>query len=440
MDVPQGVFKSSQKLKNHQLKYLNRLLEITYKENEFYKTFYRRKRLIFPKKINSWEEYAKLPLVSRKDLQYDYEKHPPLGRNINLKQMAKVKIRRTSGTTGRSLYFVESEEDRKTKFKMLQRRYGHLGVDDKDVIYMFWPPDMYEFHAEVFMSLGATVYMTDLIPDIEIIKNINRQKINNIFLSPSHAVQLSHIVAKEKVSIDRKIKRRFFLNGEPGGFDWQFRKKIKEVWNAECVNIGGASELDQIFTECPQSPGYSHLAEEFLLCEIINPDTLKPDLVGELVVTALWKTGSSFIRYRTGDKVTMVGKKCRCGNVTTLIEGGLQGRMDQAINLNSALIYTNGVEAIIRRYFEIIDYRIEILNINERNFFRIYIETDKLNKRAQNKMLWELEAYVYHRPEIKIVAPGTFKSNIWKTKRIIDSRNNKIKSILLSTPFLKRWV
>ena len=111
---------------------------------------------------------------------------------------------------------------------------------------------------------------------------------------------------------------------------------------------------------CQEQKGL-HVNEAQFIVEVINPDTLEhvaPGERGELVLTNLGRFGYPMIRYRTGDAVVYQHEACACGNPFLFLPGGLLGRTDDMVVIRGVNIYPSSIEAIIREYDSIKEFRI----------------------------------------------------------------------------------
>src|SRR5207247_5617652 len=78
--------------------------------------------------------------------------------------------------------------------------------------------------------------------------------------------------------------------------------------------------------------------------------------VGELVLTNLGRVGSPLIRYRTGDVV----KAERTAAGKLLLRGGILGRTDDMIHVRGNNLYPAAIEAVVRRFPEVAEFRIVV--------------------------------------------------------------------------------
>ena len=83
--------------------------------------------------------------------------------------------------------------------------------------------------------------------------------------------------------------------------------------------------------------------------------------MGELVLTNLGRLGSPLIRYRTGDLVRVdpravpVRPGAGCGWTVASWAG-----RDDMIHLRGNNVYPSALEAVLRRFAEVVEYRVEV--------------------------------------------------------------------------------
>ena len=103
---------------------------------------------------------------------------------------------------------------------------------------------------------------------------------------------------------------RLILSGEPAGSIPQTKALIEEQWGAKAFDTAGMTEIGTIMVfECAHQPGGTHIIEDHVIEEVIDPATLEPVAYGqrgERVVTSFGRGAIPLLRYRTGDLVCKV--------------------------------------------------------------------------------------------------------------------------------------
>jgi phenylacetate-CoA ligase len=186
------------------------------------------------------------------------------------------------------------------------------------------------------------------------------------------------------------------------------------------------TEVGPVSYQCPSAPGSLHILSSSYYAEVIDPESgtkVQPGFVGELVLTTLGRFGSPAIRYRTGDYVMRGNRgKCECGSFDLKLEGGILGRMDNMIFVRGVNIYPAAVEELIRKYAEIVEYRVEFKS--RRSMTEMYIkiecepQTDKPQKIAKALQMDLRTAFTLRIP-VTLVEPGELPRFEAKAKRWI---------------------
>jgi phenylacetate-CoA ligase len=103
-----------------------------------------------------------------------------------------------------------------------------------------------------------------------------------------------------------------------------------------------------------------HVLESEFIAEVIDPVTTAPvedGQPGELVLTNLGRDASPVIRYRTGDLVTRRRDRCVCGRTLAWFEGGILSRADDMVAVRGVNVYPGAIEAVIRAFPEVAEFR-----------------------------------------------------------------------------------
>jgi phenylacetate-CoA ligase len=196
------------------------------------------------------------------------------------------------------------------------------------------------------------------------------------------------------------------------------------------------TEIGPVAVEMVDSPRSMVLLDAHYIAEVIEPHGDRPvgeGEVGELVLTNLGRAGSPLIRYRTGDLVRMrrvsgIGHRVpetptsdtRYPIPDTRLEGGILGRTDDMIHLRGNNLYPAAVEAVVRRFAEVVEFRIVIDQRGPLADLRIEVEpapgaaSDILAEAVGRAIRDEL----LFRVEVAAVAPGSLPRFELKARRI----------------------
>src|SRR4029453_16574874 len=143
----------------------------------------------------------------------------------------------------------------------------------------------------------------------------------------------------------------------------------------------GMTETGPTGFECLENPSGMHLIESAHVAEVVDPRTGRPAepgeggvLEGELVLTTLGRLASPVIRYRTGDLVRLSRAECPCGRPFVRLEGGILGRADDLVFVRGNNLYPSALEAIIRAFPGVAEYRVRALSKGELTALEVEVE------------------------------------------------------------------
>jgi phenylacetate-CoA ligase len=238
--------------------------------------------------------------------------------------------------------------------------------------------------------------------------------------TPTYAMRLGEAALTEHISLPSV--RLVFVAGEPGGSIPAVRRQLNELWPyAEIIDHHGMTEVGPVSWQHPARPGFLHILETAYLAEVIDAKTLRPvapDMPGELVLTTLGRLGSPLLRYRTGDVVKIASD---APGPYMALEHGILGRTDDMIIVRGVNVYPSAVEAVVRRFPDITEYRVDITD--ERGMAEMSLTIEPVVGSDANTVMKQLSdalrAGLALRVNIATVAPGTLPRFEMKAKRWI---------------------
>jgi phenylacetate-CoA ligase len=196
--------------------------------------------------------------------------------------------------------------------------------------------------------------------------------------TPTYALRLAEInELEQRAPLAGGSVRVLIVAGEPGGSIPATRERIERSWGARVIDHHGMTEVGPISFECWESPGGLHVNEAEFIAEVLDPVTsedVADGQMGELVVTNLGRTASPVIRYRTRDLVVRRSGPCRCGRNWARLEGGILARADDMVNIRGVNVYPVGIEAVLRKLPEIVEFRSIVSRPGAMRSLRVEIE------------------------------------------------------------------
>ncbi len=255
--------------------------------------------------------------------------------------------------------------------------------------------------------------------------------------TPTYAIRLAQEADHLGVDLRDSSVRRLILSGEPAGSIPQTKALIEELWGAKAYDTAGMTEIGTIMVfECSHQPGGTHIIEDHVLEEVLDPDTLEPVALGERgerVVTSFGRGSIPLLRYRTGDLVCKVpAATCACGRGFDIYEGGILGRVDDMKLIRGTNVYPRAIEAIVREYPEVHGFQAVIFHEGIRDEIKLRVEMEpEWPAESRDELSDALHRRLAHAHEglnfrIERAAAGELPRFELKAKRMLDLRESPV--------------
>lgn len=405
-------------LAQHQLGLLNSLLEKILPAN----TFYANKLAQVKTPITGLDELVELPFTYKDELAGS-ESSEGFASNLTYPVSRYSRLHRTSGTRGRPMIVLDTEEDWDWWMHTWQFVLDSAEIVPEDRVVMafsFGPFIGFWSAFDAVVTRGAMVAPTggmNTLARLELLRGVGATV---IFCTPSYAIHMAEVAKENQIDVgDLKI-RAIVVAGEPGGSIPAIRDQIESFWNARVVDHSGASEVGPWGYADPLGRGI-YVNESQFIAEFLSIETGLPADDGELselVLTCLGRVGSPVIRYRTGDLVQPTWNDDQDSRFV-LLSGGVLGRTDDMMIIRGMNIFPTSIEQILRSFPEIIEYRMTAYKEGSLDELLIEIE-DRLEKPERVKS--ELQVRLGLRIDVKCVPVGTLPRFEAKGKRFVDKR------------------
>ena len=308
IDLNKSQWWSLNELEAFQDERLRRIVNYAYENISGYRKKFDKAK-VKPDDIKSKDDLYKLPITTRGELQDN-----PMF--VNEKLITGTLY--TGGSTGTSLKYYESKESGIIRWNAHLRGWNWHG---------FKPEMKYAVlkSAQKIVKEDSCLYLIGDLTTENLQKNVEEL----IHFKPVHLkgyVNALYILAK--YCLDNEIKLDGIISATPSSenlYDFQretMEKAFKcKVFEEYCCNDGGACGW-----ECEKREGIHYFMERAII-EEIN---------GEMIITDLWNMAMPFIRYRNGDSVRFLDKKCSCGRELPLVRA--KGRNNDIIITNKGVI------------------------------------------------------------------------------------------------------
>jgi phenylacetate-CoA ligase len=310
------------------------------------------------------DDLRALPLTSKAELVADQERTPPWGTALTEPLERYTRYCQTSSTTGRPLRWIDTAESWQWVLDCWKVVYRAAGVAPGDRVFFpfsFGPFLGFWAGFDAGVQLGLHCVPGGGLSSQLRLAMIESVQATVVCCTPTYAMRLAEVAAQESSRPLRDSSVRVIIvAGEPGGSIPATRERIERSWGARVIDHHGLTEVGPMSFECWDAPGFLHVNESEYVCEVLDPETGAPvpdGTSGELVVTNLGRTACPVIRYRTGDIVVRTSETCRCGRTWARFVGGIVARADDMINIRGVNVYPSAVEAVVRRFAEIAEFR-----------------------------------------------------------------------------------
>ncbi|MBI3822566.1 MAG: phenylacetate--CoA ligase family protein [Planctomycetes bacterium] len=381
--------------------------------------FYARKFAGLP--LDDWNA---LPFTTKDELVASQAAVPPYGELLTYPLERYTRLHQTSGTSGAPLRWLDTPESWDRMLGCWDKMFDVVGVTSADRLlfaFSFGPFLGFWTAFESASRRGCLCLASGGLSSGARLRMLLDNRATVVLCTPTYALHLATFAKEQNVKIDGV--RCLIVAGEPGGSIPATRRRIEEAWNARVFDHSGMTEIGPLAIECPANPGGLHILEDDYYAEVVDRQPAPygarlaaPGEVGELVLTNLGRAGSPLIRYRTGDLVRVDPNPCPCGRKWMRLAGGILGRTDDMIAIRGNNFYPSALENVLRRFAEIVEYRVTI--DRQAPLAEMFIEIEAsadVARRVADAVRDEL----MFRADVTVVAAGSLPRFEMKAKRIV---------------------
>ncbi len=371
---------------------------------------------------------AELPPLSKADLVRDQERHPPFGTNLTYPLGDYVALHQTSGTTGPPLRVLETAEDWawwRSLFASTLRAAGLRPGDRAALAFSFGPHVQFWAAKEGLQELGAMAVPMGGMTSAQRLRTIAEVEATALLCTPTYALRLFEVALEQRLEHALASIEQVICTGEPGASLPGVRSRIEEGFGARCLDHAGLTEAGPFGYPCPEGGGM-HVYDAEFECEILDDD-LAPVAEGErgeLVVTALRRTGFPVLRYRTGDVVVNSSERCPAGHEDRWLPGGIVGRVDDMVVIRGMNVYPSAVEEAVRSVGGAGEFRMTFYT-ERSGMDEIKLEVELPDGGASRELHELMRQRLGLRVRLVPVAPGTLPrgDGSGKGRRVSDERS-----------------
>lgn len=381
--------------------------------------------------IKTVEHIKDLPFTTKHDLRLSY----PDGM-VAVDKSEIVRMHASSGTTGKSTVIFYTANDLNSWTNQVARALYSTGVRKNDVFQNMMGYGLFTGGLGVHYGaerVGCIVIPTSTGNSLKQIELMQDFKTTVMHITPSYALHLVEVIKNEGVNPHDLSVKKAFLGAEP--YSEATKIKLEELWGVDAYNMYGLSEMNGpgVAADCIEKAGM-HIAEDYYIAEIIDPETceqLKDGEEGELVLTHINREAMPIIRYRTRDLTRIIPEQCACGRTHRRIER-IKGRTDDMIIVGGVNVFPSQIESVLMNIPEVGNNYVIVLE-REENLDRMSIKVELYSKMFQgdikalqklNKSIVEkLRSLIIINPKVEFLEPGSLPPSQGKAKRVIDNRS-----------------
>jgi phenylacetate-CoA ligase len=280
----------------------------------------------------SWESLSNWPILEKETVRTH-----PNSLIARSQRRTRLVCEQTSGTTGTPLRVWHSQRTLRQWYALFEarcRRWHGVSARDRWAIlggrlvkpvqensppYWVWNAGLRQLYMSTYhLSPGHLQHYLDALEKYRIC----------YFLGYTSALYELALEALRRGRRNTPL-RVVIANAEPV-YDYQ-RTAIQEAFGCQLRETYGMSEMAAAASEC--DAGNLHLWPDAGIVEVCDEHgNIVPHGSGELLLTSLIKDEMPLVRYRIGDRGTLLppGKKCPCGKSLPLL-GSIDGRADDVL-------------------------------------------------------------------------------------------------------------
>lgn len=404
------------------------LLAAVTRSNAFYREKYRGLLAAYRAR---WEpspaDLPELPFTAKEDFVADQAAHPPFGTNLTVPLDRFSRLHRTSGTTGRPLYWLDTAESWAWWLDCWEEVYRAARVTAADRVFVpfsFGPFIGFWTAFEAAARMGAMAVPGGGLDSLRRLELMVECGATAVVCTPTYALHLAEVARAEGIDLPASPVRVTIHAGEPGASVANVKARIEAAWGARAVDHVGATEVGAWGFGCGVED-HVHVNEREFVAELLpapggpaRPLAEAAGETGELVLTNLGRSCSPVIRYRTGDVVAVGFGRCACGRDSAFLGGGVLGRIDGMVVVRGVNVFPSAIEDLVRGVPAIGEFEVEVDRTRELAELVIRVEVTEADEAtAAEALAAEVRCRLALRPRVEPVPRGSLPRYELKARR-----------------------
>ena len=309
--------------------------------------------------FKSLPDLADFPFTTKEELRESQLASPPLGKHVAAEMASIIRIHSSTGTTGQPSFVGVTRRDAEVWTRVTARSFYTMGIRPSDIVIHAASLALFVGGLPVkdaIERIGATFVPVGTGASEKLVLIAKALRANALHCTPSYAIYLADYVRREAGIEPRELGiKKIVCGAEPGGGIPSVRAKMQGDWGALVTEgLGNADMAPVIFSECPDQSGMHFNGQEFVFVEIIDPESgkvlpIEQGVSGELVYTSLERECVPLLRFRTRDRVTILGTSCTCGRTSFKLR--CVGRTDDMLTVLGVNVFPSAVKDVVSSFY-----------------------------------------------------------------------------------------
>jgi phenylacetate-CoA ligase len=294
-----------------------------------------------PEHIRTIDDLKNFPPTVKDELRINEEEYPPFGDYRGAPANQCIRLGRTTGTTGKPSTLLWTKKDYEIDAEISARSMWRCGIRPGMKLTHTHPGGLYagadrlasvvEMAGVMNVPMGPPL-SDDVIKDHLALWNKVKPEVYVLF----GPVVLRYHESALKLGYDphKDVGMEILLIGEAACAYESTRTKYERFFDCEIHNLNGSLEIGVIMaTDCKVHEGM-HAPEDYVVLEVIDPDSNEPTPPGErgYLTLTTFDRDNIVVRYNLEDLVYVNPDPCPCGETHTRFFW--QGRRQEVVNVS----------------------------------------------------------------------------------------------------------
>jgi phenylacetate-CoA ligase len=304
--------------------------------------------------LDSLESLARFPFTTKQEIRDSQAAAPPLGRHACVRLDETIRLHASTGTTGAPSWVGVTARDAEVWTELTAASFRAQGIRRDDVVIHAAGLTLFVGGLparDAIERIGATFVPIGTGASDKVLAAMQTLGRTVLHATPSYAVYLAEAARQRGLDPGALGVRKLTVGGEPGGGEPATRARIEADWGAPVTEgLGNADMAPIVWGECEHQQGMHLTGAEWVLAELVDPETgevvpWEEGAEAELVYTALERECCGLLRFRTRDRVRVLGMGCACGRPGPRIR--CVGRTDDMLIVLGVNVFPSAIRDLV---------------------------------------------------------------------------------------------